>query len=231
MGIPETANFISVDEYIEGEQLSEIRHEYIGGRAYAMSGGGGAHNAISLIGFALALVLGFSRAGAQPEPPGNGEIHLIDEVIELPEELLERYPDERPSDTVVFQGSHYRVFEDEERELSWYDKKFLCERMGGHLAVIETAEEQDFIAALANGRYLSLGATDANKEGDWRWVNEAPWELTFWEEDQPNNYGGEEHYLATYDGGRWVDVAVAGWDWWMPVGFICEWPSAGTPDP
>ena len=48
MGIPETANFISVDEYIEGEQLSEIRHEYIGGRVYAMAGGSEAHNTISL---------------------------------------------------------------------------------------------------------------------------------------------------------------------------------------
>jgi len=47
MGIPETANFISVDEYIEGEQLSEIRHEYIGGRVYAMAGGSEAHNVLS----------------------------------------------------------------------------------------------------------------------------------------------------------------------------------------
>lgn len=47
MGIPETANSISVDEYLAGEQLSEIRHEYIGGRVYAMSGGSEAHNVLS----------------------------------------------------------------------------------------------------------------------------------------------------------------------------------------
>ena len=47
VGIPEQHDFISVDEYIEGEQLNEVRHEYIGGQVYAMSGGSEAHNVIS----------------------------------------------------------------------------------------------------------------------------------------------------------------------------------------
>ncbi len=33
------------------------------------------------------------------------------------------------------------------------------------------------------------------------------------------------------DEGLWVDVAAAGWDWWLPDGFLCEWPNAETPDP
>ncbi|MFO8027784.1 MAG: Uma2 family endonuclease, partial [Opitutales bacterium] len=47
MGIPETEGFITVDEYIEGELHSEVRHEYIGGQVYAMSGGSEAHNVLS----------------------------------------------------------------------------------------------------------------------------------------------------------------------------------------
>lgn len=47
MGIPQTKDFVTVDEYIEGEQVSEIRHEYIGGQVYAMSGGSEAHNLLS----------------------------------------------------------------------------------------------------------------------------------------------------------------------------------------
>lgn len=39
---------LSVEEYLEGEQFSEIRHEYIGGELYAMAGGSDAHNLISL---------------------------------------------------------------------------------------------------------------------------------------------------------------------------------------
>jgi len=32
-------HLISVSDYLEGEQLSEIRHEYIDGQVYAMGGG------------------------------------------------------------------------------------------------------------------------------------------------------------------------------------------------
>lgn len=48
VGILETQASISVEDYIEGEQKSEIRHEFIGGQVYAMSGGSEAHNAICL---------------------------------------------------------------------------------------------------------------------------------------------------------------------------------------
>ena len=40
--------FIEVADYLAGEQLSEIRHEYIAGQVYAMAGAGEAHNRISL---------------------------------------------------------------------------------------------------------------------------------------------------------------------------------------
>jgi Uma2 family endonuclease len=47
MGIPETENFIAMNEYIQGEQLSDVRHEYISGKVYAMAGGSEAHNVLS----------------------------------------------------------------------------------------------------------------------------------------------------------------------------------------
>jgi len=47
MGIPKTKRHVSVEEYLEGEERSEVRHEYIGGEVYAMSGGSEAHNLIS----------------------------------------------------------------------------------------------------------------------------------------------------------------------------------------
>lgn len=39
MALAVTANRISRDEYLKSELASEIRHEYIGGQVYAMSGG------------------------------------------------------------------------------------------------------------------------------------------------------------------------------------------------
>lgn len=124
-------------------------------------------------------------------------------------------------DAVEFNGHWYKVIEVE--GTSWHEQQDICESMGGYLCCIETPEEQEFIASLADSRYLSLGATDEEEEGEWQWVNGAPFEYTAWMSGQPNNYGEEEHYLATYDDGLWVDVASEGDDFWMPTGFICEW--------
>ncbi len=41
-------NLISVEDYLEGELLSPIRHEYVGGVVYAMAGARNAHNQIKL---------------------------------------------------------------------------------------------------------------------------------------------------------------------------------------
>lgn len=44
MGLPQRkANYISEQDYLEGEQVSEIKHEYIDGEVYAMSGGSSTH--------------------------------------------------------------------------------------------------------------------------------------------------------------------------------------------
>jgi Uma2 family endonuclease len=41
------ANFITVEDYLQGEPESEVRHEYIGGCVHAMAGGSDAHNRIA----------------------------------------------------------------------------------------------------------------------------------------------------------------------------------------
>lgn len=40
-------DFLSVDEYLAGEQTSEVRHEYIAGAVYAMAGASREHNQIA----------------------------------------------------------------------------------------------------------------------------------------------------------------------------------------
>lgn len=41
-------NFLTVEEYLKAEDKSEIRHEYLGGQVFAMSGGSKEHNIITL---------------------------------------------------------------------------------------------------------------------------------------------------------------------------------------
>lgn len=44
----EKPHLLTVEEYLEGEQRSEVRHEYIGGLVYAMAGASDEHNGICL---------------------------------------------------------------------------------------------------------------------------------------------------------------------------------------
>ncbi|BAU07408.1 hypothetical protein FIS3754_33360 [Fischerella sp. NIES-3754] len=46
MSLPLT--YLTIDEYLQLEQYSEVRHEYLGGQIFAMSGGSKEHNTITL---------------------------------------------------------------------------------------------------------------------------------------------------------------------------------------
>lgn len=62
MTVSETASSISVTDYLKGERDGQVRHEYVAGRVYAMTGGSVYHNRISL---AFASVLR-EKLGARP---------------------------------------------------------------------------------------------------------------------------------------------------------------------
>ena len=47
MSAVKTETFINVEEYLEGELISEIKHEYIDGSVYAMAGASKTHESIS----------------------------------------------------------------------------------------------------------------------------------------------------------------------------------------
>jgi Uma2 family endonuclease len=48
MVISQTEYYISTEEYLEGEKVSEIKHEYIDGQVYAMAGASDAHVTVSM---------------------------------------------------------------------------------------------------------------------------------------------------------------------------------------
>jgi Uma2 family endonuclease len=51
---------ISVEDYLEGEKVSQVKHEYVGGEIYAMTGVSKPHNRISIM---LASILSTSLLG------------------------------------------------------------------------------------------------------------------------------------------------------------------------
>ncbi len=48
MGLAQTVSQISVSEYLEGEKVSELKHEFIDGQVFAMAGVSKNHNKITL---------------------------------------------------------------------------------------------------------------------------------------------------------------------------------------
>ncbi|XP_034742322.1 CD209 antigen-like protein A [Etheostoma cragini] len=74
---------------------------------------------------------------------------------------------------------------------SWEEGRGDCSKKGAHLVVIDSFEEQKFLSNFTkNATYAWIGLTDEAEEGTWKWINEAPLSLKYWQESQPDNGGG-----------------------------------------
>ena len=123
-----------------------------------------------------------------------------------------------PSQPVAFRGHYYQVFP-YGKLIYWQRAADICIAKGGYLVIINDAEENDFLTTIGagNGIYY-LGASDHDKEGEWRWGNGSPMTFQNWKPGEPNNSRGNQDYLVAYHPSwpQWHDTSWA-------FGFICEW--------
>lgn len=77
---------ISIADYLAGELESDIKHEYLGGRVYAMAGGKNVHNDVAS-NFLVALG---SRLRGKPCRPCNSDTKVR---VEMPSHTRFYYPD------------------------------------------------------------------------------------------------------------------------------------------
>jgi len=115
-------------------------------------------------------------------------------------------------------GGHCYLFV--KRTVSWHDAKSRCEKLGGHLVTITSAEEQAFIAEKVT-TIGWLGATDEKTEGNWEWVTGEKWAYSAWAPGQPDGGWDDEHWPELVGWGNrpgWNDLTAAG-----PRPFVCEW--------
>jgi len=111
---------------------------------------------------------------------------------------------------------------------TWRDAKSRCEKLGGHLVTITSEDEQRFITKKymqSDDKRISIsiwtGGTDYHKPGKWEWITDEPWEYTAWLEGQPDQAGGQEHWVemvADKKGVGWNDNRAE-----HVSQFICEW--------
>ncbi|MHA2203891.1 MAG: lectin-like protein, partial [Candidatus Hodarchaeales archaeon] len=106
---------------------------------------------------------------------------------------------------------------------NWEDAKADCEARGGHLVTITSAGENSFVYSIAGPRYVWLGLSDAQAEGNWnQWITGESCvvgtDYTNWNGGEPNDYGGYEDWChMRYQDGKWNDIYNANF------AYICEW--------
>jgi len=82
----EKPDFISVRDYLAGEEISETKHEYLGGTVHAMAGATNQHNSIAV---SAIVALGAQLRG-KPCQPFNSDTKVR---IEFPDHTRFYYPD------------------------------------------------------------------------------------------------------------------------------------------
>lgn len=99
---------------------------------------------------------------------------------------------------------------------TWHNAKSICERLGGHLATINSKEEYENLKTITGDNCYFLGGTDEATEGNWEWVTGEEWNYNeFWNTGEPNNTNSGEDALLFGTVGNDVPVDDL-------YGFICE---------
>ncbi len=87
----------------------------------------------------------------------------------------------------------------------WDNAQATCLANGGHLAVINSEEENNLLASFLVTQSAYIGLSDVQDEGNFTWVNGDPLNYTNWYPNQPNNYNGAQHYVEMLSNGQWND--------------------------
>ena len=120
-------------------------------------------------------------------------------------------PDE--SGEPILNSDQKYVFAREEEGWHWHDER--ARAMGGNLASITSAEENEQVTRIASGNVVWIGGIrkgSGNGPGanHWYWSDGRPWTYTNWHPGEPNNYqigGGENRVQLGLQAARtWNDV-------------------------
>ena len=105
-------------------------------------------------------------------------------------------------------GKEYRWIKERKTQA---EAQAQAESLGGHLVVINSAAEQNFVYSMVQGNtdpslgtasdgggaiYVWLGGNDSSREGTWVWVNGDPFTYTNWGRREPDNFNNNQDGLA-----------------------------------
>ncbi len=105
-----------------------------------------------------------------------------------------------------YNGHHYYC---STTNATWLNAQAVCEQNGGHLAVINTAGENAFLANQLTIQSAYIGLSDHITEGSFVWANSDELNYTNWYPGQPNNYNGNQDFVEMLNNGQWNDQYVS----------------------
>lgn len=120
----------------------------------------------------------------------------------------------KPKEIVKFEDHEYAIIRE---GATWHIAKRICEEMGGHLATINSPQEERFLLKFGAEAQVEcwVGATDEVEEGKWVWVDGSTADSRKFDVD---NYFEAEHGLYCAKDQRLHDM-YCGKRW----AYICEW--------
>ena len=142
---------ISVEEYLEGERFSEVRHEFVAGRVYAMAGASVDHNRITLN---LLAELREQLRGKRCEPfgsdmklkmPGSEAFYYPDALVTCDPSDDAKYFREKPA--IVFE-----VLSEETERTDQREKRFAYSLIPSLKVYVLISQEKREVMVLRRGR-------------------------------------------------------------------------------
>ena len=99
-------------------------------------------------------------------------------------------------------------------KMTWNKHKKLAAIMGGDLACITNANENEQVKRIAGGEIVWIGGIRkgcGNGPGPdhWKWSNGKQWSYTNWRAGEPNNYSEhDENRVMFWENGEWNDASL-----------------------
>lgn len=125
-----------------------------------------------------------------------------------------------PTDAKEYNGNYYYIYQ---QSCSWESAKSNCESVGGHLTVITSSDEQQFLEEYIGSGDNSYWIGGLRKSDTWSWITGEPWEFTNWNVDRgyPSN-STSDNYLgfSVRRNFKWYNEANT---YSSITGYICEW--------
>lgn len=132
-----------------------------------------------------------------------------------------------PNTTFEYNGHHYNFYKNDCE--TWEEAKEFCEKVGGHLAIIDNEDENTVLYDKMKDLGIEsayFGLTDAKEEGIWKNVDGSNPKFINWSDGEPNNERGIENYAMFYyksPAYHWNDGDFSHGTVNDPAIFICEW--------